>query len=66
MSKCIKCGKEITNNEMGLTKKLINRSASEYMCIECMAEYFGVSVERLNEKIEEFKHAGCTLFEKNK
>ena len=66
MSKCIKCGKEITNNEVGLTKKLINRSATEYMCIECMAKYFDVSVERLNEKVEEFISAGCTLFEKNK
>jgi uncharacterized protein YlaI len=66
MSKCFKCGKEITNNEVGLTKKLINRSATEYMCIECMANYFGVSVERLNEKVEEFISAGCTLFEKNK
>ncbi len=64
MSKCIKCGKEITHNEVGLTKKLINRSATEYMCIECMSKYFGVTVERLNEKIEEFIHAGCTLFEK--
>lgn len=62
MSKCIKCGKEISNNEIGLTKKLVNRSAMEYMCIECLARYFDVEIERLNEKIIEFKKAGCTLF----
>ena len=62
MDKCIKCLKELSNNEIGLTKKLINRGATEFMCIDCLAERFKVTPERLQEKIEEFKEAGCLLF----
>ncbi len=62
MDKCIICSKELSGNEIGLTKKLINRGATEFMCIDCLAEKFKVTPERLREKIEEFKESGCLLF----
>ena len=59
---CLKCGSELTGDEIGLYRKLINRAAKEYMCVPCMAEYFGVTEKLIREKIEYFKKSGCTLF----
>lgn len=60
--KCIKCKTELTNNDIGLHKKLVNRGATEYMCINCLSQYFKISVPVLEKKIVEFKKMGCTLF----
>lgn len=62
MSQCKSCGKDLTGNEIGLTKKLINRGSTEFYCINCLAEKFGCDVPLLEKKIEQFKKQGCTLF----
>lgn len=59
---CIKCGAKLTHDDIGLHRKLVNRGAMEFMCIRCLAERYKVSVERLEEKIKEYKASGCTLF----
>ena len=58
----MKCGAELCNDDIGITKKLINRGATEFMCIHCIAEYFGVSEELISKKIEEYRAYGCSLF----
>ena len=62
MSNCKKCGKELSGNDIGLTKKLINRGSTEFLCVNCIAEKFDCSKELLEEKIKQFKESGCTLF----
>ncbi len=62
MSTCKKCGKELSGNDIGLTKKLINRGSTEFLCIDCIAEKFECTKELLEEKIRQFKESGCTLF----
>lgn len=62
-SACCSCGKEnLTKDEIGLTKKLINKKAVSFYCIDCLAEYLEVTTDELLDKIEEFKEEGCTLF----
>ena len=63
MKKCIECGQVLTNNDIGLHKRLINRGDTEYMCKKCLADYFSVSTELLDKKIIHFKELGCTLFD---
>ena len=63
MDYCTKCSKLLTNDDIGFHKKMVNRGAQEYMCIECLSEYFGLSVEQSHEMIELFRRSGCTLFE---
>ncbi len=63
MSICYVCGKDISKNEVGLTKKLINKNAKDFYCLSCLAEYLEVTEEELKDKIEEFKDEGCTLFQ---
>lgn len=60
---CKKCGKELTQDEIGLHKKLFHRGADSFLCIRCCSAYFGVGVELLEKKIRQFKEMGCTLFE---
>ena len=62
LSVCAKCGREIDRDEIGLTKKLINRGTTTYFCIDCLAEKFEVTREDLEKKIVEFREMGCTLF----
>ncbi len=62
MCNCFKCGAELSNDEIGLFKKLVNRGADKFMCIECMSEYFEVSESALRDKIEQYRSMGCTLF----
>ena len=62
MSNCKKCGKELSGNDIGLTKKLINRGSTEFLCIDCIAEKFDCTKELLEENIRQFKESGCTLF----
>lgn len=62
MCVCMKCGKTLEYDEIGLHRKLVNKGAREFMCIECLSEYFDVSVKALREKIEQYKQIGCSLF----
>ena len=62
---CSSCKKSITQDEMAVTKKLINRAATIYYCVDCLANMFEVSEEDIRKKIVYFKKMGCTLFECN-
>lgn len=59
---CIVCGAPLVNDDMGATKKLINRGTTEYLCIPCLAAKFKVSEALLRDKIEYWRESGCTLF----
>lgn len=62
MEYCISCEKELTNDDIGFHKKMVNRGAEEFMCISCLCNYFGLTEEKAHEMIENFKKMGCTLF----
>ena len=59
---CTECGRELKNLDIALYKKMINRGAVRCMCIDCLAEYIGVTRDDLLMKAEQFKRQGCTLF----
>ena len=62
--KCYVCGKSpLSKDEIGLTKKIIDRKSKSFYCLTCMAEYLEVTEDELLSKIEDFKNEGCTLFE---
>ena len=60
--KCINCSKELTKNDIGMHKKMVNRGAREFMCIPCLSKYFHIPEEAIYKKIDYFKKMGCTLF----
>lgn len=59
---CCECGKALKRDEVALTRKIIDADAEDFYCLDCMAEYIGCDVLDLEEKIQEFKEQGCTLF----
>ena len=63
MEKCRQCGRTLTADEVAVTKKMVNRGAREFYCVDCLAGHFKVTPEVIREKIQQFKEMGCTLFQ---
>jgi len=63
MPECICCGAHLTRNDIGATKKLVNRGAEEFLCIPCLAKKFKVDEELIYKKIDEWRGMGCMLFD---
>ena len=61
--KCYLCEAKLDKDTIGLNKKLIDKSISRFLCIDCLAAHLDVSTEDLNAKISEFKDQGCVLFQ---
>jgi len=60
---CYACNKKsLSKNEIGLTKKFLDKNAKRFYCLDCLAEYLEVDTEFLIYKVEEFKEQGCVLF----
>ena len=62
MEKCTSCGRNLTPDEIAITKKLINRGAVSFFCVDCLAKHFDVTPEEIQSRIQYFKENGCTLF----
>lgn len=62
MAKCKNCAKELTNDEVGMTKKLINRGSVEFYCMDCLAQIFKCDRALLEKKLSQFRAMGCALF----
>ena len=60
---CKKCGKVLSYDEIGIHKKMINRGATEFFCLACLAAYTNSTEERLRERIEHIRRQGCLLFQ---
>ena len=66
MAYCKSCGKILTNDAIGIYKKMVNRCATEFLCISCLALKFECEVSLIEKKIQQFKELGCALFSPNK
>lgn len=58
----MKCGRGLTFNEIGAYRKFVSRSGSEFLCKSCLAAKLDVTVEEIDDKIEQFRMQGCSLF----
>ena len=61
---CYKCGKkELSGDELAIYRKLVNRGAAEFLCIDCLAEIFKCDKRDIEAKIKYYRDSGeCTLF----
>ena len=59
---CMQCGRHLTPDEIGLYKKMVNRGAKRFLCIDCLAAYYGTTVAAMEERIAHFRATGCSLF----
>ncbi len=63
MPECMQCSRPLQSVEIALTKKLINRGAVSFLCLQCLSRKFGVTEAVLLQKATEFREMGCTLFQ---
>lgn len=62
---CARCGARLTSDEIALFRKLFNRGATEYWCLDCQARYCNTTREQLQKLIDDFHRSGvCSLFAK--
>lgn len=63
---CMQCTRRVSRDEIAMTRKLINRGASQFLCMPCLAERFDATLQELEERLQYFKEMGCTLFDCNR
>ena len=61
---CKKCGKEnLSGDELAIYRKLVNRGAAEFLCIDCLADFFKCDKSEIEARIKYYRDSGeCTLF----
>ena len=60
---CRECGSELLADDIAIHRKLVNRNADEFFCIDCLAKKLGSSREHIEELIAYYRASGkCTLF----
>ena len=62
-ARCARCGAALKKDDVGMTRKMINRGAKEFYCLACLADHCELTEDVLREKIKEFKAMGCRLFD---
>lgn len=62
---CDKCGKQIfRQNVIAMNLKLFGRQIDKFLCQKCLMKEFGLTKEKWNEMVRDFKSQGCKLFNK--
>lgn len=61
---CAQCGVLLTEDDVGASKKLINRGlpAEECVCVPCLASRFRVGETVIRDRIRYWRDQGCLLF----
>ena len=61
--RCYRCGREnLSRDEVGLNRKVVNRAVERFLCLSCLAAEFGESEEALLAFADRLRSQGCTLF----
>ncbi len=60
---CFKCGAALHDDDIAIYRKLVDRGAEEFLCIDCLAVRFGSTREKIERLIAYYRESGeCTLF----
>ncbi|MCQ2492878.1 MAG: hypothetical protein MJ087_07565 [Lachnospiraceae bacterium] len=63
---CKNCGVALQGDEIALYRKLVDRGASTYLCLNCLADYCSTSRKQLESLIAFYHRTGiCSLFAKD-
>lgn len=60
---CCKCGMTpLDKDTVGINRKLLGVKTKRFMCVRCLAEFYGTEEHVLRAKIEELKENNCPFF----
>lgn len=62
MTLCTRCSQALSRDEIGLSRKLINRGTTSFYCFACLEDMFHIPRTKLDEMIEAYRSAGCSMF----
>lgn len=62
MNRCIRCDAPLFRDDIGANRKFLGRALREFMCRECLSRELRVPRQLIDQKIQQFKEEGCTLF----
>ena len=62
-SLCTNCGVKLAADDKAIYIKLISRTATSFLCIDCLGKKLGCGREPIEERIRYYRESGnCTLF----
>lgn len=62
-SLCTNCGAKLAADDKAIYIKLISRTATSFLCIDCLGKKLGCGREPIEERIRYYRESGnCTLF----
>lgn len=60
---CKRCNAKLGADDIAIYLKLVNRGATEFLCIDCLAADFKTTRENIEKIIKYYRDSGvCTLF----
>lgn len=60
---CRQCGAALGGDDIAIYRKLVDRGAEDFLCIDCLAAYFKCPREEIEKRIRWYRESGnCTLF----
>lgn len=60
---CKECNSRLSSDEKAIYMKLIDRTATEFLCLDCLGEKLGCGRAALEERIRYYRESGnCILF----
>lgn len=60
---CKNCGVKLTADDKAINLKLISRTVTEFLCIDCLGDKLGCGRAPIEERIRYYRESGsCTLF----
>lgn len=60
---CKECGENLFADDIAIHRKLINRGAEDFFCIDCLADKLGCERCDIEQLIEYYRSTGkCSLF----
>jgi len=62
VSQCLDCHVPLRKDEIAITRRMIGRGVTQYLCIKCLALRLQISPDAIKEKIKDYKALGCVLF----
>lgn len=62
---CKRCGAKLTGDEIALYRRMVDRDAETFLCLDCQAVDYGATRDKLERLIDYFHRTGiCSLFAK--
>lgn len=60
---CHECGKNVRQRDvLGMNLKILGRETNKLFCKKCFLKLTGMTKDKYDEYVKEFKANGCSLF----